>query len=101
MPVVYVKYLESAPWNVKAFSPVPKYGGIGTRLLEAAARLSVAQGFRGRVGLHSLPNALTQNFYRQRRLISFGPDADVEDLPYYELSEAAAIAFFQQGKDYA
>ena len=25
-PLVYVKYLESAPWNVKAFVPAPKYG---------------------------------------------------------------------------
>jgi GNAT superfamily N-acetyltransferase len=96
-PLVYVKYLESAPWNVKAFAPAPKYGAIGTRLLEAAVRVSLAEGFAGRVGLHALPNPETERFYQRRGFIGLGPDARMEDLPYYEFSAAAAIAFLHEG----
>jgi hypothetical protein len=95
MPLVYVKYLESAPWNVKAFVPAPKYGAVGTRLLEAAVRLSLAEGFAGRVGLHALPNPATELFYQRRGLVGFGPDAEMEDPPYYEFSAGAATAFLR------
>ena len=97
-PLVYLKYLESAPWNVQAFVQTPKYGAIGTRLLEAAVRLSVAEGFGGRVGLHALPNPTTERFYQRRGLIGLGPDAHMEDLPYYEFSSTAAIAFLNEGE---
>jgi GNAT superfamily N-acetyltransferase len=91
-PLVYVKYLESAPWNVQAFVQTPKYRAIGTRLLEAAVRLSVAEGFGGRVGLHALPNLATERFYQRRGLIGLGPDAHMENLPYYEFPSAAATS---------
>jgi hypothetical protein len=97
-PLVYVKYLESAPWNVKAFVPVPKYGAVGTRLLEAAVRLSISEGFGARVGLHALPNPATEQFYQRRGFIGLGPDAEMEDLPYYEFTAAAAIAFLNEGE---
>jgi hypothetical protein len=90
-PMVYVKYLESAPWNVKAFSSAPKYGAIGTRL-------SLAEGFAGRVGLHALPNPQTERFYRRRGLSGLGPDNQMENLPYYEFSVASAISFLKEGE---
>ena len=93
-PLVYVKFLESAPWNVKAYVPLPKYGSVGTRLLEAAVRLSLTEGFAGRLGLHSLPNPATEQFYQRRGLIGLGPDAQMEDLPYYEFSAKAAGCVF-------
>lgn len=97
--LVYVKYLESAPWNVKGFTAplgeTPKYGAIGTRLLEVAVRRSLALDLRGRVGLHSLPNEETEGFYRRRGMQSLGPDPQCENLPYYEFSEPAAKAFLE------
>jgi hypothetical protein len=100
--LVYVKYLESAPWNVAAFTrPMdepPKFGAIGTRLLEVAVRRSVSLGFRGRVGLHALPNPDTEGFYRRRGMRPLGADPAVENLPYYEYEEAAAQAFLRGGE---
>ena len=64
-PIVYVDYVETAPWNVKflmkALGKKPQFGAVGTRLIEAAVRKSLEEGFKGRVGLHSLPGA--ERFY--------------------------------------
>ncbi len=99
--LVYVKYLESAPWNVAAFTkPLnesPKFGAIGTRLLEVAVRRNIVHGFRGRVGLHALPNPETEGFYQRRGMQSLGVDPGAENLPYYEYSEAAAQTFLKGG----
>ena len=62
-PLVYVNYLESAPWNLAHFVERPKYGLIGFRLIEYAVRYSQAQGFHGRVGLLALPQA--EPFYEK------------------------------------
>lgn len=73
-PLVYVDYLEVAPWN-QSFAGTPKvFGGAGTILLVAAAALSFEQGFKGRVGLHSLPQS--ESFYQKMDMIDFGPDAE-------------------------
>jgi hypothetical protein len=89
-PLLYVKYLESAPWNVEIFTPRPKYSAVGMRLLDAAVRVSIADGFEGRIGLHALPNPKTEGFYQRRGFIGFGPDPQMDGLPYYELSELIA-----------
>jgi hypothetical protein len=61
----------------------PRFGGIGVRLIEAAVRLSIDEGFQGRVGLHSLPQA--EAFYRGPcRMACLGADASYQGLPYYE-----------------
>ena len=64
-PLVYVDYLETAPWNIKplmrAMDKEIQFSGIGTRLIEAAVRLSMDEGFKGRVALHSLTGA--EKFY--------------------------------------
>ena len=89
--LVYVKYLESAPWNLKAMTATPRFSAVGVRLMEAAVRESIDLGFGGRVGLHALPNAAT--FYERCGFVTTGVDAAVEDLPYYELTSVAAIKF--------
>jgi hypothetical protein len=82
-PIVYVDYLESAPWNLKGFSAQPRFLGIGTVLIAEAVRLSLEAGFGGRVGLHSLPQA--EEFYRTRcRMTEFGADPYYFDLVYFE-----------------
>jgi hypothetical protein len=64
-PMVYVDYLETAPWNIKALMQAlgssPQYAVVGTRLIEAAVRKSFEEGFKGRVALHSLPGS--ERFY--------------------------------------
>lgn len=60
--LVYVSFVETAPWNRKEllFDP-PRYRGIGAILIRASIELSREQGFKGRMGLHSLPQA--NSFY--------------------------------------
>lgn len=94
-PLVYVDYLEVAPWN-QSFAGTPKkYRGAGTVMITAAAALSFEQDFKGRVGLHSLPQS--ENFYRGMGLVDFGPDPQVHgNLHYFELTSERAQALTAQ-----
>ena len=95
-PLLYVEYLEVAPWNSRLLTPFPRFGGVGTRLFEAAVRVSQSLGFDGRVGLHSLPQAA--GFYTGPcRMLSTGVDPDVESLAYFELTKASATIFLSEG----
>jgi hypothetical protein len=90
--VIYVDYVESAPWNLKRFVPIPRFLGIGTALLADAVRLSFETGLEGRVGLHSLPQA--ESFYRERcRMQEVGPDPAYYDLTYFEFTGQQAAAW--------
>ena len=60
----------------------------------AASALSVAEGFKGRIGLHSLPRA--DDFYRRSGLCDLGRDPAVHDLRYFEMTEAQAQAFLKE-----
>lgn len=77
--VVYVDYLEAAPWNLKSSADSPRFLGVGTVLIAEAVRISVEEGFEGRVGLHSLPQA--EAFYDKCRMTRLG-----EDPTYYDLA---------------
>ena len=57
-PLVYVDYVEAAPWNVRRANPIPRFQNVGLHLVRAAVILSRRLGFAGRVGLHSLPQLL-------------------------------------------
>jgi hypothetical protein len=85
-PLVYVEYLETAPWNAREFTDSPDFKGIGTCLLQAAIRLSIDEGFSGRVGLHSLEQARSL-YAGPCGMQSLGRDGDYE---YFELSAAQA-----------
>jgi hypothetical protein len=91
-PLVYVDYLESAPWNVKPLVDVPVFAGIGMVLMRAAVQLSIEEGFHGRIGLHSLKQA--EDFYRDKCGMRFwGNDAGYQNLPYYEMTRKLAADF--------
>lgn len=60
--LVYVEYLEAAPWNRRGIPNRNQCKGVGTILIAAAIQLSMDEGNRRRIGLHSLPQADT--FYR-------------------------------------
>ncbi len=94
-PLLYVEYLEAAPWNVKPIVESPRYAGVGIRLIEAALHLSNEEGFHGRLGLHSLPQA--ESFYGDRcHMLSLGPDSSCQDLPYYEMTRTQATEFLAE-----
>jgi len=80
--LVYVQILETAPWNRRSFQPVPTYKLVGTVLLKFAQLRSEELGYRGLVGLHSLPKS--ENFYRQMKMIDCGRDEEKEQLTYFE-----------------
>jgi hypothetical protein len=86
--VVYVDYLEVAPWNLKGFTTGPRFVGVGTMLLVEAVRLSYDSGLGGRVGLHSLPQA--EPFYVRSGMSRVGTDPGYYDLTYFEYTEQQA-----------
>ena len=91
-PLVYVDYLESAPWNVVPLVDTPLFSGVGMVLMRAAVQLSVDEGFHGRVGLHALPQSET--FYRDKcGMRGCGPDPHYQNLQYYEMTREMAERF--------
>ncbi|MGY4408047.1 GNAT family N-acetyltransferase [Bradyrhizobium sp. USDA 3315] len=93
-PLVYLDYLEVAPWNRPDLGNVPRLRGVGTALITAAVALSEDEGFKGRLGLHSLPQA--DNFYRKIGMTDLGQDAAYQNLRYFEMTSEQARAFFEK-----
>ncbi len=97
--LLYLKYLETAPWNLKVetLGQTPQLRGVGRQLVELGVRLSVAMDFHGRIGLHSLPQA--EGFYRWCGMTDLGKDNSCEGLKYFEMTEAQATAFLNLGRN--
>jgi hypothetical protein len=89
-PLVYVEFLESAPWNLREMCETPRFGLIGVRLMEAVARLSIQEGFHGRVGLLALPQA--ELFYQDCLMIHIEGMIKV-GMKWYEWTRENAAAF--------
>lgn len=90
-PLVYVNYLEVAPWNQRVIETVkPRFYGVGSVLLRAAIELSLENEFSGRVGLHSLPKS--ESWYRNKCGMT---DLGVRPgrLRYFEMTPGQAKAF--------
>ena len=88
-PLIYVDYLEVAPWNWTVEKVRQrKFKAVGPVLLRAAIEQSYALGFAGRIGLHALPQAVS--FYASQSLQFVQNDPGKQNLPYYELSAAEA-----------
>lgn len=97
--LVYVPFLSTAPWNDREIVPTPSYRGCGSILLKEATQYSNSLGFKGRVGLHSLPQA--EPFYRDRcGMIDLGldPDPEHENLRYFEFTKQAAQTYLKNIK---
>ncbi len=89
-PVLYVDYIETAPWNLIQPTIPPRFIGIGSLFLLEAVLLSLDRSFEGRVGLHSLPSS--EDFYRHKcGMTDLGPDPAYFDLRYFEYTSIDAL----------
>jgi hypothetical protein len=98
-PLVYVDYLETAPWNIKslmkALGKTPQFAAVGSRLIQAAAQKSVEEGFKGRIGLHSL--SASERFYQETcGMTALERDIAKEHLMWYEFTPQQA-RFLDEG----
>jgi len=96
-PIIYVEYLENAPWN-RRHQPDdrPRFCGVGSLLMRAAIELSRQEGFKGRVGLHALPQSIS--FYVNHcGMADLGADASYQNLRYLEMMPEQADAFITMG----
>lgn len=101
-PLVYVPFVEAAPWNWDV-PPLPpdvgsvqarRFKGLGSQLMECAVRWSEQQELKGRVGLHALPQA--ELFYRRDcQMTDLGPDKAYGGLTYFEFTEEQAQKFLE------
>jgi hypothetical protein len=88
---IYVDFIETAPWNQASYSTPQKYGLVGSVLMAAAIHQSLDEGFKGRLGLHSLPQADT--WYAQRlglKDLGLDPDRYQGQLKYFETTPEIA-----------
>jgi len=91
-PIVYVEFLATAPWNRPELRCPPKYRGCGRVFILAAIQTSIDAGYKGRIGLHSLPAA--EGFYEGKcGFTRLGPDCSHQNLTYYEMTTTQAEAF--------
>jgi hypothetical protein len=96
--LIYVCFVENAPWNRRELFDPPRYRGIGSILIGTAVELSKEQEFKGRIGLHSLPQA--NAFYANTcGMTDLGSDSDpdYQGLRYFEMTPEQAAAFIAKG----
>jgi hypothetical protein len=94
--LVYVEYVENAPWNRPELADPPLYRGIGSILIRAAIALSIEEEFKGRIGLHALPQS--NGFYANTcGMTDLGVDANYHGLRYFEMTPEQAEAFIAKG----
>lgn len=99
-PLTYVDYLETAPWNIKplmkALGRSPEFAAVGTRLIEAAVRKSLDEGFKGRLALHSL--STSERFYLDVcGMTAVGRDPAKQNLLWCEFTPEQAERFLKEG----
>ena len=95
--LVYVAFVENAPWNRAELFDSPRYRGVGSILIRTAVALSEDLEFNGRIGLHSLPQA--NDFYANTcGMTDLGADPDYGGLRYFEMTSEQARDFVAKGR---
>lgn len=101
-PIIYIKFIETAPWNNRILDPSPRFGGVGSRLMRVAIELSLAEDCKGRLGLHSLPgNKKDEPEWFYQHVCKMEPietERDGEGLLYFEFSPEMAEKFLRGGQ---
>jgi hypothetical protein len=87
-PLLYVKFLEVAPQNLKPYAKPRKYLGVGRLFLRVAIDFSMSLGCKGRVGLHALPQA--EMFYQTNGMTKLDHDPAHYNLRYFEFTSKQA-----------
>lgn len=96
-PLVYVAFIETAPWNIESLAGSARYAGVGRALIRQAVETSLDAGYEGRLGLHALPGA--ERFYQVGCGMSdCGRQRDMEGLKYFEFTAAQASRFLNEAK---
>lgn len=94
--LVYIAFVENAPWNRPELFNPPRYRGVGSMLVRAAIDTSLAEGFKGRIGLHALPQA--DHFYAKTcRMSDLGPDPNYQSMRYFEMTPEQSEEFIARG----
>lgn len=90
--LVYVQYIEAAPWNIPFLAKRKQFKYAGTRLLQTAVQFSIEMGYNGRIGLHSLPSA--ESYYANKVGMRQTQRIAMKDtLNYFELSKYQVDTF--------
>jgi len=95
-PLVYVDYVQNAPWNNEELVDRPRFGAVGSHLLDAAVKLSVDLEYAGRIGLHSLRRS--EEFYRRLGMTPVEveqQDRHARGLWYFEFTRQQAEVFLR------
>ena len=95
-PILYARYIETAPWNLKDFADQPKYSLVGTNFISMAIQVSKQEECEGRLSLHSLPQS--DEFYLWCGMINLGADPNFDNLNYFEMTKQQAGAFNTEEK---
>lgn len=97
-PIVYVEYLEAAPWNwrIPVIGQESLYKGVGSLLFRQAVGQSLGEGFKGRVGLHSLPQSIDY-YVEVCGMTLLGEDPSKQNLPYFEFTTDQAHHYLGLG----
>lgn len=90
-PLVYVRYVATAPWNRPDKCEPGRLRGVGTALMAWATEVSRESGCGGRLGLHSLQTS--DAFYLRLGFRNLGLDAAHRGMRYFELSEPSDARF--------
>lgn len=80
----YIEYLSVVPWNRPTIQEPRHLLGSGSSLLGVARQDSVGHGWKGRMGLHSVPDLNTLQFYQGQHFQDFGPDPGEQGCHYME-----------------
>jgi hypothetical protein len=95
--LIYVEYVENAPWNRKELLfDQPRYRGVGSILMRAAIETSNSEGFKGRLGLHALPQS--NAFYAKTcGMTDLGADSNYLGMHYFEMTFEQSEEFIARG----
>lgn len=92
--ILYIQYIETAPWNLPVFVEQPMYSLVGTNFIDVAIRVSLDEECGGRIALHSLPQS--DGFYTKCGMIDLGQDSGFDNLRYFEMTKEQAASFISE-----